>query len=681
MNRISLIALLALTACGSKSAPTPAVAETNPYANVGQSIQETLNPEVSPCDDFYEYACGGWLAKTTIPETEARWSRGFSVVYERNEENIRLLIKEAAEAESPTPVQAMVGDYYNACMDTETIDANGLEPLREPLEWIDAIESLADVFRVSGQLQPYDMTPIFGLWVGQDYKNPDNVLMNLSQGGLGLPEKNFYVGDRAKPELLESYTQHVQKMLEMTGLDTAAAENEAKAIVAFETKLAEQAKERAELRDANKTYHPMNREGLQALNETLPWDAFFESIGRPEMDQFNVYTPGFFEALGGILEDTSIPTLQAYLRWHLAHGMANRLGQGFVDENFAFYGTALSGTKQQNERWKRCVRATSSYLGEEVGQLYVAKHFAGDSKEVALDMITRIEKSFEEALPELEWMDEVTRERAVGKARAIKNKIGYPDKWRELDGVTISADDYFGSTMSVNRYKFDYYLDKVGNPPDPDEWFMPPQVVNAYYNPAQNEIAFPAGILQDPFFSATNPRAMNFGSMGMVMGHEISHGFDDSGRRFSATGVLEEWWEPEVAARFEERAECIVEQYAGYEPLEGKPLNGRLTLGENIADNGGMKQSYYAYMKWLEDNGREPEVAGFTNEQLFFIGSAQSWCSLVTDELQEQYLVTDPHSPAKFRMNGSVVNFPAFAEAFECPVGSPMNPESRCEVW
>jgi predicted metalloendopeptidase len=269
----------------------------------------------------------------------------------------------------------------------------------------------------------------------------------------------------------------------------------------------------------------------------------------------------------------------------------------------------------------------------------------------------------------------------VEKARAIKNKIGYPGKWRDTSSVTIAADDYFGNTIALNIYDLEYNLDKVGNPPDPDEWHMSPQTVNAYYNPTQNEIVFPAGILQDPFFSAENPRAMNFGAMGTIMGHEISHGFDDSGRKFSATGTLEEWWEPEVSERFDERAECLIEQYAGYEPLPGKPLNGKLTLGENIADNGGMKQSFRAYMQWVEENGAEPELAGFTNEQLFFVGAAQSWCSLITPELQEQFLVTDPHSPPKFRLNGSVINFLAFAEAFECQVGSPMNPEQRCEVW
>jgi putative endopeptidase len=681
MSRLVALSLLALSGCGSKTAPTPVAEAPNPFAALEADMRATLNTEVSPCDDFYEYACGGWLASSAIPGDESRWSRGFSVVYERNEANIKKLIEEAAAAAEPTALEASVGAYFKACMDTDTLESRGGSPLAEVYASIEGIEDLSGIFRVTGEVQAHSTTPFFGLWIGQDFKDPNKVLLQFSQGGLGLPEKNFYVGERAKPEVLEAYVKHMAAMLTLSGMEAAEAEKVAPEILKLETSLAELAKERHELRDATKIYHPKDRAGLEEMSDKLDWKSFLEGLGYPDFNDFNVNTPEFFPGLATLLTETELGTLKAYLRWHVTHGMANRMSQDFVDENFAFYGTTLRGTAEQPERWKRCVRATGSSLGEEVGQLFIAEHFAGESKDVAMEMIMGIEAAFEEALPELEWMDETTRARAVEKARAIKNKIGYPDKWRDTSEVAMDAGKYFENTLALSQFDLKQSLDKVGNAPDPDEWHMSPQTVNAYYNPTQNEIAFPAGILQDPFFSASNPRAMNFGAMGTIMGHEISHGFDDSGRKFSATGTLEEWWEAEVSERFDERAECIVSQYGGYEPLPGKPLNGELTLGENIADNGGMKQSYRAYKKWIAANGAEPEVAGFSNEQLFFVGAAQSWCSLITPELQEQYLVTDPHSPAKFRVNGSVVNFPAFAEAFECPVGTPMNPENRCEVW
>jgi endothelin-converting enzyme/putative endopeptidase len=502
------------------------------------------------------------------------------------------------------------------------------------------------------------------------------------QGGLGLPDRSFYLDDDSAP-LKAAYLDYAADLLALSGVRAGDARRLAEQVVAFESRLATAAVPRSELRDADKTYNPMDRAALRLLAPGLDWDRFFADLGYPTLDGFIVSTPSYVRDLGQILAETPVETLRAYLRLRVLGEAAPYLAKRFDDRHFAFYGQTLSGQREQNPRWKRCVRRTESALGEVLGRIYVERAFAGDSKAIALDMIKRVEAEFEAGMPELDWMDAATRAAAVEKSRAITNKIGYPDKWRDYSGLSVNPRAHFANVRASRRHEARYWLDQAASPVDKDLWYMSPQMVNAYYNPLANEIAFPAGILQPPFFSRDFPQAMNYGAMGMVMGHEVSHGFDDEGRKFSATGRLEEWWAPEVAARFEERAACVERQYSAYEVQPGLSVDGRLTLGENIADLGGLKQSYRAYRKWVAENGAEPPIAGLTGEQLYFVAYAQAWCTIMTPEAEKVQVRSDPHSPARFRVNGPVRNLREFGEAFGCAPGAPLYPadDDICVVW
>jgi predicted metalloendopeptidase len=525
--------------------------------------------------------------------------------------------------------------------------------------------------------------PLFAMGVEPDYKNPEINLLGLSQGGLSMPDRSFYL-EKENEALKADFEASVARLLVLSGVPADAAAKQAKDVVAFETRLATVALPRAELRDAEKTYHPKNLKDLAALTPGLDWKALLGAMGYADVDKFNVGTPTFFTELAKILKESKPDVVKAYLRHHVLVNNAPLLTPELDQAHFEFYGKKLTGQQAQRDRWKRCVGAVEDALGEELGKVYVQRAFAGDSKAVALDMIQRVEKEFEASLPELTWMDEATRKVAVVKAQAITNKIGYPDKWRDYSGLSVDGADYYGNVVRGRAAFAKFWMDQAGKPVDKTIWYMNPQEVNAYYNPLANEIAFPAGILQPPFFSSSYPRAMNYGAMGMVMGHEISHGFDDSGRKFDASGRLVEWWAPEVAARFEERAACVEKQYSGYEVAPDLFVDGKLTLGENIADLGGLKQSYRAYKKWeKEQSAPEATVAGLTPDQLYFVAYAQAWCTVATPEWEKVQVKSDPHSPARFRVNGPVRNLPEFARAFQCEQGQPLypKPDDVCIVW
>jgi predicted metalloendopeptidase len=453
--------------------------------------------------------------------------------------------------------------------------------------------------------------------------------------------------------------------------------------MAFETELAKNSKPRAELRDPDKMYNRLDLGGVKTLTPKIDWDAYFKGLGHTDVIQINVATPDFFKGLEKVLGATDDATLQAYMRWKVLHDAAPALPKAFDEENFAFYGKTLQGQKEQQARWKRCVAQTDGALGEILGQEFIKKQFAGDSKKIARELIESIQNAFATNLPNLEWMDDTTRQRALGKKATLVNKIGYPDKWRDYSKLKLKKGDYFGNLVASAHFEFERQAAKVGKPVDKMEWGMTPPTVNAYYNPLNNEMAFPAGILQPPFFSKDFPTAMNFGGIGMVMGHELTHGFDDEGRKFDSTGKLTEWWEPSVSAQFEERAACIEKQYSAYEVQPGVHLNGKLTLGENIADNGGIKQAYTAYKTWEAANpgAEKPAVDGLTNDQLLFVAFAQTWCSLATPQIEQMLVTVDPHSPPKFRVIGPLVNADVFAKTFSCAEGTPMHPASSCEVW
>ncbi|TVQ92685.1 MAG: M13 family peptidase [Deltaproteobacteria bacterium] len=685
MNRLALALALTCVSCAPKAtepeAPT-ADKPDGPYTEVEQSVAEAMNPEADACEDFYEYACGGWLANTELPSDKTRMSRSFTTIQDQNRAMLREILEQAADDPGDDPDLKKVGAFYGACMDIDAITQAGLSPVQPSLDAIAQAKDFKALWALVAAMHLDGSDPLFSMGVEPDYKDPTFNLLNIWQGGLGLPDRSFYL-NQDSAEVKQAYQAHLAAMLEASGVAPELAGAQAERVVAFETGLAEVSWPRAELRDAEKTYNPTSVAELDKLTPALSWSVFLKELGYPEIENTNVNTPSFFEGLSPLLQETDLDTLKAYLQLRVLNSAAPYLSPELDSLHFSFYGTVLSGQQEQEDRWKRCVGRTESAMGEVLGKVYVERAFPGDSKAIALDMIRRVEGAFESGMAELDWMDDATRAVAIEKSQAITNKIGYPDKWRDYSPLVVEPGAHFRNVEAAKRFEARFWLDQAGKDVDRDLWYMSPQMVNAYYNPLANEIAFPAGILQPPFFSREFPQAMNYGAMGMVMGHEVSHGFDDSGRKFSPTGALTEWWPPEVAERFEERASCVEEQYNAYEVQPGLFVDGKLTLGENIADLGGMKQSFRAYRTWVEEHGAEPEIAGLTPEQLFFVAYAQSWCSIYTPEAEKVQVRSDPHSPSRFRVNGPLRNLPYFGEAFGCERGAPLFPEADeiCVIW
>jgi predicted metalloendopeptidase len=639
-------------------------------------LTAAVDPAADPCVDFYAYACGGWAKSFELPADKAVYYRSFSSIDESNQKILKEILEEAAKDPAADPL----GAYWKGCNDQDAIEAAGFAPLAPWRERIDQVQDLTGFANVAGALQRTGASPLAGGFVGADANDPDTYVLWLFQGGTALPERSYYLDDSAeRVELRKKYQQHTAEVFRLLGVDEA--DRRASRVLEFETELAKIAWPIEDLRDSEKTNHRLDRAGLAALDKAFPWDAFFAGLGYPDLTAINVATPSYFEGLRPALERFGPEDWRAYLLWQLVVTRADDLPKALADAHFGFFGRTLSGQQEQEARWRRCAEQTDAALGERLGQAYVERAFAGSAKEEAVDMIRRVELAFEAGLPQLAWMDDATRARAVEKARAITNKVGFPDAWRSYEGLEIRAEDHFGNQLRQAEFNLRHELDKVGKKVDPAAWLMTPQTVNAYYNPSENEIVFPAGILQAPFFRSGANRALNYGAIGMVMGHEITHGFDDDGRKYSPTGQLTQWWEPSAVERFEEKAACVRDQYAGMEAQPGLFVNGQLTLGENIADLGGIALAYRAYQGWAAEQGPEPKVEGFTPEQQFFLSFAQGWCAVASPEIERVRLATDPHSPPRYRVNGPLMNFRAFAEAFQCKAGSPMAPEARCEVW
>jgi predicted metalloendopeptidase len=668
---------LLLAACGSKEPPPPVPVDLPAPGTYGAELLASLDATIDPCSDFYQYACGGWLKATPLPADKPTYTRSFSVIRDRNEEMLRGLLDAAA-----TNPDDKLGAFWAACQDQGAIDAAGDDPLDPWLAKVDTLVHKKGLGTLVGELRAAGFPMFFDQWVDADAKDPRTAILQVYQGGLGLPEASYYLAPE-HAEARDKYRQHVAKLLQLGGVATTAEDTakRADAIVAFETELAKVSWEPVKLRDATLTYNRLDFEGLSKATPTsFSWKDYLTAQGRPEITAINVGTPPFFEGLEPLVKATSLPVLKDYMKWKIVASSASELAKPFEDESFAFNGKYLTGQSEQEPRWKRCIDKTDAALGDLLAQAYVAKAFAGDSKPIAVDMIQRVEASFEAGLPSLEWMDDATRTVAVEKARAIVNKIGYPDKWRTYP-FEVTRTDHFANMLEAGAEDARYWLDKADKPVDKDTWYMTAPTVNAYYNPSQNEIVFPAGILQPPFFSVDDPMAANFGAMGMVMGHEITHGFDDEGRKFDSVGRLVDWWSPEVIARFEERAECVQEQYSKYEVQPGLFLNGELTLGENIADIGGTRTAFRAYQKWIADRGVEAPIGGLDGDRQFFVAMAQAWCTVASPQIEQVRVRTDPHSLPRYRVNGPLVDLPEFAEAFECAEGTPMNPVAQCEVW
>lgn len=665
--------LLALSTLASAAEPTFA-----------EALESSLDRTVDPCADFYQYACGGWIANTVLPSDKSRYTRSFSVIADRNEELLHGLLEQAAKDPGEDANLAKVGAVYGSCMDEAAVDAAGVTPIEPLLAQIDAATDLAGLAHLMGELALVDVSIPVGIGVYGDFDDPNLNILHMGQSGLGLPDRDYYLElDEDGQKLLSDYQAHVALMLQKLGASAEQATADAAAIVAFEGQLAAVHLPRADLRDPTLNYHRVEREGAVALFKSFPLDQVFAGMGYADLKQINVERPEVFEATDKVLAATELATLKAYLRWHLLDATAGSLSSDLVAADFAFFGKRLRGQAEDRPRWKKCVGVTQGHLGDVLSQLYVERAFAGESKAKADEMILDIETAFQNGLDDLAWMDDETRARAKEKVATLDNKIGYPKKWKDFSGLNVAEGGYFDKVLAMRRFTSTFELNKVGNAVDRDEWFMSASDVNAYYNPLANEMAFPAGILQPPFFDASFPAAANYGAIGMVMGHELTHGFDDTGAMFDPQGKMVQWWAPEATERFKEATDCVVNQYDRYEVQPGLAVKGELTQGENIADLGGIKETYDAYHLWVDKHGAEPELAGFTGDQVVFLAFAQGWCSIITPEVERERIATDTHSPPRFRVNGPLADLPAFGQAFGCKKGSPMRPKPKnaCTVW
>jgi putative endopeptidase len=640
-----------------------------------------MDMTANPCIDFYLYACGTWMANNPIPADQSSWGT-FNVLADRNLAVLRgILDKASVDDPKRSAVEQKIGDFYASCMDEPAIDKLGIKPLEPELKRIDAINSKQAILDALVQLHLDGVGVFFNFSSEPDAKNSTQMIAGADQGGLGLPDRDYYLKDDPKSvKLRQQYVAHVQKMLELAGESAAKSAADAQVVLRIETDLAKGSLDLVSRRDPNQVYHKMSVKELAALSPSIDWPKYFAAMGAPSFTDLDVSVPEFFKTLNTVLNQTSLAGLKTYLRWHLLHSEAHFLAKAFVDENFHFFRQTLTGAQELQPRWKRCVEATDGDLGFALGQKYVEQAFPPEAKARVLSMVQEIETMLGEDLHSLDWMTPATKEQALIKLRGVSNKIGYPDKWRDYSTVQIVRGQAVANDERATEFEVHRQLDKIGHPVDHGEWLMTPPTVNAYYNPQENNINFPAGILQLPFFDNRMDAAVNYGAIGSVMGHELTHGFDDEGRQFDAEGNLRNWWTPEDAAEFEKRAECFVKEYSAFTPVDDVHLNGKLTLGENTADNGGVHLSFMALMKSLDGKPR-PKIDGFTPQQRFFLGYSQVWCQNVRPETARLWAQTDGHSPGRDRVNGVLGNMPEFREAFACHEGQPMVHAPACRVW
>lgn len=689
---LSCFGLAAIVAsCGGEApppaAPTPApqpVVMPPDTIKVDPSVKSgvdkaALDTSTSPCDDFYQYACGGWIKATPIPADEASWYRSFSVIHERNEEILHQILESYAKGENQgDPYAKQLGDFYGACMDEAAIEKAGIKPLEPWMKAIDGIKDPVSLTKFLGRSQAeLGAGIVFEQTATQDFDDAKQTVSMIWQAGLGMPEREYYTESSPKmTELKTKYEAHVTAMMMLAGEPEAKAKASAKKVIEIETALAKAWMTKEDRRDPKKINHRAAKAELAKVAPGIKWDAWLESAKSKDIAVFNVGQPDYMKAVGEMLNGkVSVADWKTYLRWHVLRISGGQLSQKFVDEKFKWK-QALTGADKLPVRWKRCVRATDAAMGEALGQPFVKKTLGAEGKNTVLAMIQQIEKAMHENLEKLPWMDDATRKAAFTKLGKIANKISNPDKWRDYSKLEVKRDAYLANTQRADAFEYARKIAKIGKPIDRTEWQMSPPEVNAYYDAQLNEMVFPAGILQPPFYSNAAPRATNMGGIGMVMGHELTHGFDDEGRQFDADGNLKDWWAKSVNEEFERRAACVQKQYDGYTVLGDAHVNGKLTLGENIADLGGLKLAYMALVK------EKPASRGeFSQEQEFFLGFAQGWCGKMRDEALRHLVATNPHSPPNFRVNGPLSNMPEFAAAFSCKADAKMMRKDRCEVW
>ena len=680
----ALLAGAALSALAQAPAAPPAAREPIDAGRldaIPRFDANAVDRSVQPCQDFYQFACGQWVAKNPVPPDRSRWGR-LSELSERNQATLRGILEKAAQP-SPKrdPVDQKIGDYYASCMDQAAIEAKGIAPLEPELARVDALKSKGEIAAALARLHSGGVDALFRFGVQPDFENASLSLAGLDQGGLSLPDRDYYLSDEARfADVRKRFPGHVQKMLELLGEPQERAARDAQTVLDIETALAKVSLDRVRRRDPANTYHKMTLKELAALAPHFDWSAYFAAAGAPPFTQINVKWPDFFKGVDQLVQARGLDDWKVYLRWHAVHDGAALLPTAFVDEDFNLFEKTLNGTQEVRPRWKRCVQLTDEQLGEALGQRYVEATFGPEGKARTLKMVLALESALDRDIRDLPWMTGTTKKKALEKRAAIANKIGYPDRWRDYSKLQIARGDAFGNAERAARFEKARRLAKIGKKVDPSEWRMTPPTVNATYNPYENNVNFPAGILQPPFFDKTMDDAVNFGAVGAAIGHELTHGFDDQGRKFDAKGNLADWWTEADAREFEKRASCLADEYSGFTVAGGVHLNGRLTLGENTADNGGVRIAYMA----LEDTlkGRAPQPRdGFTPQQRFFLAWGQIWCENSTEQSAKVRAQTDPHSPGRYRVNGVLVNMPEFRQAFGCAADTPMVRENACRVW
>ncbi|MGA9353512.1 MAG: M13 family metallopeptidase [Terriglobales bacterium] len=644
-----------------------------------------MDKTIDPCVDFYTYSCGGWMKKNPIPPDQASWGT-YSKLEDENRAQLRAILEEAAKTGIPRNAAIQkIGDYYASCMDEPAIEKLGIQPLQPELDRIAHLASKQDFaeYLAGTQYPPslYGGGVLFTFRSNQDFKDSTKVIAELDQGGLGLPDRDYYTKDDPKSEeLRKAYVAHIARMFELIGDAPVDAQKEAATVLRIETVLAKGQMTQVERRDPPKLYHKMSGQELQALAPAFNWNIYFQKTGAGNIASLNLVTPDYFRVLNGEIHAESLADWKTYLRWHAVHQASNDLSSVFLNERFNFYGKTLRGQQSLPPRWKRCTNDVDDLLGEALGQAYVAQYFSPDAKRAALKMVQEIETAMQGEIQTLPWMGNTTKEQALAKLHSIANKIGYPDQWRDYSALQIIRGDHIGNSQRAFWFEFHRWLAKIGQPVDRNEWGMTPPTVNAYYDDQKNDINFPAGVLQPPLFSSLSDAAPNYGDTGATMGHELTHAFDDEGSQFDGAGNLRDWWTDADRKEFEKRAQCVVDQYSGYTIIDDIKINGKLTNGEDLADLGG---TLLAYLAWKQDTAGEKITAleGLTPEQRFFVSYGQSWCENERDENKRLRATVDPHSPAKYRANGVVANMPEYREAFHCKSGQPMVRENGCRVW